>query len=74
MAKSSSTALNTILDPQGTGKICRIIKSNPGATVDLWYVVDESTYDKKSKWVETTVSDSASDQATAILTAMAPAV
>ena len=64
-------------DVKGTGKICNILKHIPkgvSATVDLWYCVDLSIYDKKSKWVQTTNTDAVSIQAAAILTAMAPAV
>jgi hypothetical protein len=70
-------AIMAVNDAQGTGRILRIDRHIPqggGATVDLWYVTDLSSYDKKPKWCQTTNTGDAATQAAAIVAAMAPAL
>lgn len=60
------------LDAQGTGRIANILKKNVlSGSVDQWYVVGLVGYAGKCRWVTTTSSESAADQAADILTGLA---
>ena len=60
------------LDTQGTGRIANILKKNVlSGTVDQWYVVGLVGYAGKSRWISTTSSQTAAQQAAAILTGLA---
>ena len=66
--------INTELDAQGTGRTIRIIKHAPNAvsaTVDQFLCLGMSgAYVRKTRWINTTNSDTAAQQATAIQNGM----
>lgn len=67
-------AIQAELDPQGTGKKITIIKQFPkstSATVDLFYCIGGQGLAGRARWCETTNTETAAQQATAITSAMA---
>lgn len=60
------------LDPAGTGKVANIISSvHAGSTYDNHYVVGINSYAGRSRWCATTAANTAGQQATQILNALA---
>jgi hypothetical protein len=63
-------ALQAELDTTGKGPT--ILRSNPyDTTLDSWYVHGGIPYAGRALWINTTASESAADQATAVRTALA---
>ncbi len=60
------------IDPAGTGRVANIQQSiRADATYDQHYVVGLSSYPGRSRWIQTTSAQTASQQATAILQGLA---
>lgn len=62
------------LDAQGTGKKISILKHQPksaAATTDTFYCLGGVDFKGRARWVNTTNTDTAAQQATAITNAMA---
>lgn len=62
------------LDPQGTAKRISILKQqakSASATVDTFYCLGGVFYAGRARWINTTNTDSAAQQATSITTGMA---
>ncbi len=60
------------LDSAATGNVANITRSLIGTTLDDHYVVGQvAPYAGRSRWVQTTQAQTAAQQATAILTALA---
>lgn len=71
---ATADACNAALDPQGTGKKARVIKSiaaSPSASQSLYYTVGGVDYRGRVRWCTVTTSDSAATQAAAVQAAMA---
>lgn len=58
------------LDPQGVGTKIRILKQFRVSTTDTWYCTGGVVAVGKAKWVTSTNTDSAAQQATSITTGM----
>ena len=67
-------SIQAALDTQGTNKKLLILKQQPkstGATTDSFYVLGGTVYAGRARWVSTTNTDTAAQQATSITNAMA---
>ena len=58
------------LDPQGLGTKIRILKQFRVTTTDTWYCVGGVVAVGKARWVTSTNTDTAAQQATSITTGM----
>lgn len=57
------------LDAQGTAKKIRIVKQHSAGTTDTWYCTG-GVVTPKARWVTSTNTDTAAQQATSITTGM----
>jgi len=64
------TEIQDQLDPQGLGTRIRLIRRFRVSTTDTWYALGGVDARGQAKWVTSDNTDSATDQATDITTAM----
>ena len=66
--------IQAALDSDGNGRVIKLLRQSrtPSDNTEYdWYVTGGVTYRGKAGWVQSTVADSAADQATDITTATA---
>lgn len=68
---ATAAECNAVLDPEGTGKKAKVIKSFALASTSLYYTLGGVDYRGRARWVTVTTADNAATQAAAVQTAMA---